>query len=66
MDGGPAKRSARRVRGRTSQSARESIPSGVAVDSVEQFVGVVCKVEDENIGGNGVEGTPNNDLTDGK
>ena len=37
----------------------------IPVDSVGEVAGVVCKVEDEeNIGENGVEGTPNNDMTD--
>ena len=48
-------------------------PSGVGqgfnlipVDGVGEVAGVVCKVEDEeNIGENGVEGTPNSDMTDG-
>ena len=37
----------------------------IPVDSVGEVAGVVCEVEDEeNTGGNGVNGTPNNDMTD--
>ena len=37
----------------------------IPVDSGGEVAGVVCEVEDEeNIRGNGVEGTPNNDMTD--
>ena len=51
-------RSELRAWDRTSQSARES-------NSVGEVAGVVCKVEgEENTGGNGVEGSPNNDMTD--
>ena len=48
-----------------------SSPSGVAqgsnlipVESAGEVAGVVCEVQnEENIGGIGVEGTPNNDMT---
>ena len=37
----------------------------IPVDSTGEVAGVVCEMEDEeNIGGNGVEGTPYNDMTD--
>ena len=35
----------------------------IPVDSAGEVAGVVCEVEDEeNTGGNGVEGTPNNEM----